>query len=150
MDDWVIWIILAVVLGVAEIFSLTAALGLLGVSALLTAMVAAIGLPIPIQLLVFTLTSVAGLVVIRPLAMRNIRQPQLQRFGVDALVGKSAYVVKEVTGRQGPRPHRRRGVVGTGLRRDRGDPGRGDRRRHRDRGRHRPRLPPGVIKWRYS
>ncbi|GAA2654207.1 MULTISPECIES: NfeD family protein [Nonomuraea] len=101
MDDWVIWIILAVVLGVAEIFSLTAALGLLGVSALLTAMVAAIGLPIPIQLLVFTLTSVAGLVVIRPLAMRNIRQPQLQRFGVDALVGKSAYVVKEVTGRQG-------------------------------------------------
>ncbi|MEU4699901.1 NfeD family protein [Nonomuraea dietziae] len=101
MDDWVIWIILAVVLGVAEIFSLTAALGLLGVSALLTAMVAAIGLPIPIQLLVFTLTSVAGLVVIRPLAMRNIRQPQIQRFGVDALVGKSAYVVKEVTGRQG-------------------------------------------------
>ncbi|MEU4548368.1 NfeD family protein [Nonomuraea dietziae] len=101
MDDWVIWIILAVVLGVAEIFSLTAALGLLGISALLTAMVAAIGLPIPIQLLVFTLTSVAGLVVIRPLAMRNIRQPQLQRFGVDALVGKSAYVVKEVTGRQG-------------------------------------------------
>ncbi|GAA3473551.1 NfeD family protein [Nonomuraea roseola] len=101
MDDWVIWIILAVVLGVAEIFSLTAALGLLGVSALLTALVAAIGLPIPIQLLVFTLTSVAGLVVIRPLAMRNIRQPQLQRFGVDALVGKSAYVVKEVTGRQG-------------------------------------------------
>ncbi|GAA2400353.1 NfeD family protein [Nonomuraea africana] len=101
MDDWVIWIILAVVLGVAEIFSLTAALGLLGVSALLTALAAAIGLPMPIQLLVFTVTSVAGLVVIRPLALRNIRQPQLKRFGIDALVGKSAYVVREVTGREG-------------------------------------------------
>ncbi|MBE1563727.1 membrane protein implicated in regulation of membrane protease activity [Nonomuraea africana] len=85
----------------AEIFSLTAALGLLGVSALLTALAAAIGLPMPIQLLVFTVTSVAGLVVIRPLALRNIRQPQLKRFGIDALVGKSAYVVREVTGREG-------------------------------------------------
>lgn len=101
MDEWVIWIILAVVLGVAEIFTLTTALGLLAGAALLTAAGAAIGLPIPLQLLLFTLSSVAGLVVIRPIALRHVRQPQLQRFGVDALVGKPAYVVQEVTGRDG-------------------------------------------------
>ncbi|WP_188197535.1 NfeD family protein [Nonomuraea sp. SYSU D8015] len=101
MDEWVIWIILAVVLGVAEIFTLTAALGLLGAAALLTAATAALGLPIPLQLLVFSLASVAGLIVVRPIAMRHIRQPQLRRFGVEALIGKPAYVVSEITGREG-------------------------------------------------
>ncbi|MEU7833925.1 MULTISPECIES: NfeD family protein [unclassified Nonomuraea] len=101
MDEWIIWIILAVVLGVAEIFTVTAALGLLGAAALLTAATAAIGLPVPLQLLVFALSSTAGLMVVRPIAMRHIRQPQLQRFGVEALVGRQAYVLSEVTGRDG-------------------------------------------------
>ncbi|MEV4396603.1 NfeD family protein [Nonomuraea sp. NPDC049607] len=101
MDEWVIWIILAVVLGVAELFTLTAALGLLGVAALLTALTAAVGLPVPLQILVFALSSAAGMVVIRPLAVRHLQQPPLQRFGVEALVGKPAYVVAEVTGRDG-------------------------------------------------
>ncbi|WP_049559930.1 NfeD family protein [Nonomuraea sp. SBT364] len=101
MDEWIIWIILAVVLGVAEIFTLTAALGLLGVASLLTAAGAALGLPVPLQLLLFALSSAAGLVVIRPIAKRHIREPQLRRFGVEALVGKPAYVVSEVTGRDG-------------------------------------------------
>ncbi|NUR88394.1 MAG: NfeD family protein [Nonomuraea sp.] len=101
MDEWIIWVILAVVLGVAEIFTVTASLGLLGAAALLAAATAAIGLPVPLQLLVFALSSAAGLVVIRPIALRHIKQPQLQRFGVEALVGKPAYVVREVTGRDG-------------------------------------------------
>ncbi|NUP04383.1 MAG: NfeD family protein [Nonomuraea sp.] len=101
MDEWIIWIILAVVLGVAEIFTLTAALGLLGVAALLTALTAAIGLPVPLQIIVFALSSTAGMVVLRPLAVRHLKQPPVQRFGVEALVGKPAYVVAEVTGRDG-------------------------------------------------
>ena len=47
MDEWIIWIILAVVLGVAEIFTLTAALGLLGVAALITAGPPRSGCPCP-------------------------------------------------------------------------------------------------------
>ncbi|WP_113701416.1 NfeD family protein [Nonomuraea lactucae] len=101
MDEWIIWVILAIVLGVAEIFTLTASLGLLGAAALLTAAGAAVGLPVPLQLLVFALASTAGLFVVRPIAVRHVRQPQLQRFGVEALLGKPAYVVSEVTGRDG-------------------------------------------------
>ncbi|QFY13226.1 NfeD family protein [Nonomuraea phyllanthi] len=101
MDEWIVWVILAVVLGVAEIFTLTASLGLLGVAAALTAAAAALGLPVPLQLLFFALSSAAGLIVLGPIARRHIRQPQLQRFGVEALVGKPAYVVSEVTGRDG-------------------------------------------------
>ncbi|MEO3891217.1 NfeD family protein [Nonomuraea sp. B5E05] len=101
MDEWIIWIILAVVLGVAEIFTLTASLGLLGAAALLTAATAALGLPVPLQLMFFAASSAAGLLVLRPIAMRHVKQPALQRFGVEALVGKPAYVISEVTGHDG-------------------------------------------------
>ncbi|MFC6081168.1 NfeD family protein [Sphaerisporangium aureirubrum] len=101
MDSWIFWLILAAALGVAEIFTLTAALGLLGAAALLTAAVAAIGLPTGVQLAVFILSAVSSLMVLRPIAQRHISQPPSQRFGVSALVGKSAYVTREVTGREG-------------------------------------------------
>lgn len=101
MDVWVVWLILAVALGVAEIFTLTVALGLLGGAALLTTLFAAIGVSLPIQLLLFTVTSAVGLVVVRPLAQRHLGQARLERFGIDALLGRSAYVLQEVTGRGG-------------------------------------------------
>ncbi len=101
MAAWVIWLIIAVLLGIAEIFTLTAALGLLGGAAVIASVFAAIGLPVPLQLLVFTLSAAAGIVVLRPIATRHMLRPQLQRFGVEALVGRTAYVVREVTGRDG-------------------------------------------------
>jgi len=100
MDEWLIWLIFAVVLGVAEVFTLTAALGVLAGAALLTAVLAAI-LPVPFQLLAFGIASIAGVVLVRPIALRHMRQPQLERFGVDALVGEPAYVLEEVTGQGG-------------------------------------------------
>lgn len=100
MEAWLVWLIFAVVLGIAEIFTLTAALGMLGAAALLTAGSAAIGLPVPAQLVVFAAAAAVGVLVVRPIAHRHM-QPQLQSFGVDALIGKSAFVVQEVTGRGG-------------------------------------------------
>jgi membrane protein implicated in regulation of membrane protease activity len=99
----VIWIILAAILGVAEIFTLTAALGLLAVAALAAAAVAALGLGEFAQFLTFAVIAVAGLVGIRPLVKRQLRPrygPQ-HRFGVAALVGRQARVVQEVTGHAG-------------------------------------------------
>jgi membrane protein implicated in regulation of membrane protease activity len=100
MEIWVFWVILAVVLGVAEIFTLTAALGLFGVAALITAGFA-VALPLPLQLLVFTASSAAGLLFVRPIARRHLLMPQLERFGVDALVGSAAHVVQDVNGVSG-------------------------------------------------
>ncbi|MDQ3760537.1 MAG: NfeD family protein [Actinomycetota bacterium] len=101
MDVWLIWLILAVLLGIAEMFVPTAALGLLGGAALFASVSAAIGFPLPIQFLVFAVASVAGLTLIRPVARRHLLQPRLERFGIDALVGKSAYVLQEVTAQGG-------------------------------------------------
>jgi membrane protein implicated in regulation of membrane protease activity len=101
MSSWIIWIVVAAILGAAEMLTLTAALGLLSAAALITALVAAVGLPGPIQLVVFAVAAVTGLIVVRPLAMRHLQQPPAKRFGVEAIVGSEARVVKEVTGEGG-------------------------------------------------
>ncbi len=101
--DSIIWIILAAVLGVAEIFTLTASLGLLAVAALAAAGAAALGLGPFAQFVIFSVVAVAGLVGVRPLVKRQLRPrygPQ-HRFGVAALVGRQARVVQEVTGHAG-------------------------------------------------
>ncbi|CAL9353347.1 NfeD family protein [Streptomyces sp. enrichment culture] len=101
MDPWLIWLIVSAVLVVAEIFTLTAALGMLGAAALITAGSAAAGLPPPFQFVVFTVVSTVTLLFVRPIALKHVLQPPTQRFGVDALVGKAAYVVSDVTGMEG-------------------------------------------------
>jgi membrane protein implicated in regulation of membrane protease activity len=97
MEPWLIWLVIASVLAVAEIFTLTAALGMLSAAALVTAGGAALGVPLPFQFLVFAGVATVSVLFVRPIALRHLIQPQAARFGVDALVGKSAYVLSEVT-----------------------------------------------------
>jgi membrane protein implicated in regulation of membrane protease activity len=101
MDPWLIWLIIGLALAIAEIFTLTAALGLLGVAAITTAGSAAMGLPLPGQLVVFSVVSGAGVVLVRPWARRMMLRPRPELFGVEALAGASAYVLREVNDHDG-------------------------------------------------
>ncbi|MBJ6635707.1 NfeD family protein [Streptomyces sp. I5] len=101
MDPWLIWLIVAAVLAVAEILTLTAALGMLSAAALVTAGVAAVGLPLWVQLLAYAVLAAVTLLFVRPLALRHLQRPQRTRFGVDALVGKPAQVLTAVSGTDG-------------------------------------------------
>jgi membrane protein implicated in regulation of membrane protease activity len=101
MSTWILWLVAAVILGGVELFTLTAVAGLLGGAALLTAVVAALGLPLIVQLPVFAAVSVAGLALLRPVAVRHMLRPGGRRFGVDALAGRTAHVVHEVTDQAG-------------------------------------------------
>jgi membrane protein implicated in regulation of membrane protease activity len=101
VELWLVWLVVAVALGVAEIFTVTAALGVLGAAALVPAALAAVGAPLPIQLVVYALAATLGVVLVRPVALRHMRTPQLERFGIDALVGKRAFVIREVSDRDG-------------------------------------------------
>jgi membrane protein implicated in regulation of membrane protease activity len=101
MDVWLVWLLVAVALGIVEIFTLTAALGVVGGAAFITALVALTGLPLPLQFVIFAATATAGVVLVRPVALRHLQRPQQQLFGVDALIGRRAYVVREITGRDG-------------------------------------------------
>jgi membrane protein implicated in regulation of membrane protease activity len=99
--SWIAWLITAVVLGVAEYFTLTLAFGLLAAAALVAAVVAGLGGPLLAQVLAFTITAGVGLFVVRPIARRQMTRTPLVREGSYALVGKKAVVIEEVTGTQG-------------------------------------------------
>ncbi|WP_020133819.1 NfeD family protein [Streptomyces sp. 351MFTsu5.1] len=98
---WFVWLLAAAVLGAAEFFTLTLVLGLLSGAALVTAVVAGVGVGALGQAVAFAVTAAAGLVLVRPLALRLLAQQPLIREGSDALVGKRAEVVQEVTATHG-------------------------------------------------
>jgi membrane protein implicated in regulation of membrane protease activity len=99
--SWIGWLIAAAALGVAEYFTLTLAFGLLAAAALVAALVAGIGAPLLVQVLAFAIAAAVGLLIVRPIARRQMRNPPLVREGSYALIGKKAMVLEEVTGAGG-------------------------------------------------
>jgi membrane protein implicated in regulation of membrane protease activity len=101
MVAWIVWLIVAVLLGVAELVTFTFALGIIAVGACVAAGAAALHLGLPFQLLAFVIASAAGLGFVLPVARRHVRQPPLLKTGSAALVGRPARVLEEVTGYSG-------------------------------------------------
>jgi membrane protein implicated in regulation of membrane protease activity len=99
--SWIVWLIVAAVLGVFELMTTTLALGIIAVAAVVGAVAGAFHLDLPIQVAAFVVASAAGLAFVRPIAMRHIKQPPLLRTGSAALVGRAAIVTEEVTGQSG-------------------------------------------------
>jgi membrane protein implicated in regulation of membrane protease activity len=97
LGTWIIWLIIAAVLGTIEIATTTLAFGLLGLAALVAAGAGFVGGDAAIQFGAFILTSAVGLGVARPFALRHIRHPPLLRSGTAALVGRTGYVLEEVS-----------------------------------------------------
>ena len=101
MDVWVIWLIAACVLGVGEMHqggfylapfaagaALAAVVGLLGVGALLSA-------------IVFIAASAIVFATLRPVAQRHRRLPPAIRTGAAALVGRPAIVLERIANDEG-------------------------------------------------
>lgn len=99
--QWIAWLIAAAALGVAEFFTLTLALGLLAAAAVVAAVVAGLGGPLLVQVLAFAITAATGLLIVRPIARRHMTHPPVVREGSDALIGKKAVVMEEVTAVRG-------------------------------------------------
>ncbi|MFI8368262.1 NfeD family protein [Streptomyces sp. NPDC085466] len=98
---WFVWLLAAAALGAAEFFTLTLVLGLLAGAAVVAAVVAGVGVGFAGQIVAFAVTAAAGLLIARPLALRQLAQAPLSREGSDALIGKRAEVVREVTAAHG-------------------------------------------------
>jgi membrane protein implicated in regulation of membrane protease activity len=97
MGAWIAWAIVAVGLAVGEIFTPGLFfLGPLAVAAVASAIVAAIGAGIAVQVVVFAGASLASLAVLRPLARAHLHMPPSLRTGTAALVGARAIVVQRV------------------------------------------------------
>jgi membrane protein implicated in regulation of membrane protease activity len=101
MVSWIVWLIVAAVLGVAELLTTTLAFGLIAVAAVVAAVVGTFHIGVPFQLAAFVVTAIAGLGFVRPIAIKHVKQPPQLRTGVAALVGRSAVVTQEVSEHSG-------------------------------------------------
>jgi membrane protein implicated in regulation of membrane protease activity len=91
----VVWLIVGIVLVVAEVLSGAFVLVMLGAAALVAALVAALGLGLPISLICFAVVAGGGITLARPALVRKMHT-EPHKTNVDALVGKRAVVVTEV------------------------------------------------------
>lgn len=97
MQAWVIWLIVAMALGIAELLSLTLNLALIAAAAIVATLVAAVGLPLGFQVAAFALTGILLVLFVRPIAMKQLKTPPVMRMGISALIGKDALALTEVT-----------------------------------------------------
>ncbi|MGK5741665.1 NfeD family protein [Micromonospora sp. URMC 103] len=102
--DAVLWIVLGVVLAVAEIFTTTLFLIMFAAGAFAAAGAAALGAPTAVQALVFAAVSALTVALVRPVIQRHRRsalESGEQPFGVEALEGASALVLERVDAEHG-------------------------------------------------
>jgi membrane protein implicated in regulation of membrane protease activity len=100
VTDWVVWLVAAGVLLLAEVFTLTFVLGLLSAAALVTAAAAALGAPVAAEIGVFAVASGALLVVVKPFERRHRQAPALAT-GAAALPGRTGVVTEAVSEHSG-------------------------------------------------
>ncbi|TDE09871.1 NfeD family protein [Jiangella asiatica] len=98
---WIVWLLIAMALGAVEFFTLTFAFGLLAGAALVAGVVAGVGGGWLLQIAAFAVAGAAGLLIVRPVARQHMSHPPLTSEGSDALVGKKAVVLEEVTAQRG-------------------------------------------------
>ena len=98
---WVIWVVLAGVLGLAELHTVTLVLGMVAIAALPAALVAGLGASPAAQVVTFAASSVLLLGVVRPVARRHRHMPAALRTGTAALVGRQGLAVTAVDDRSG-------------------------------------------------
>jgi membrane protein implicated in regulation of membrane protease activity len=101
MEDWLLWLILAVAFGVGEIATLGFFLAPFAGGAAVAAVASAAGVPFVGSLAVFLVISIVLLAALRPLARSHRRMPPSLRTGTAALVGKPAMVLERIANDEG-------------------------------------------------
>ena len=101
MDDWVLWVVAAAILGIGEIATTGLFLAPFAGGALLAALFSAIGAGTALSLAAFLVASIILLGALRPIARAHRRQPAALRTGTAALVGRTATVVERIATDEG-------------------------------------------------
>jgi membrane protein implicated in regulation of membrane protease activity len=91
------WIVLAVVLGAAEVVTGTFVLVMLALGALVATLPALLGAPVWAQLITFAVVSVLALVGVRPSIQRQLhKNAESVPMGLDAIEGSAGLVVEPI------------------------------------------------------
>ncbi len=96
-----LWVLLAVILAVGEVMSLSLFLAPFAVGALAGAVADLAGAGSAVAIIVFLISSGLLFGFVRPIARRHMRTPAQLRTGTAALVGKTALVTETVTADRG-------------------------------------------------
>jgi membrane protein implicated in regulation of membrane protease activity len=96
MDAWVLWLIAAVVLAVAEVLNLSFFVFPFAIGAAAAAVVELAGLGTPVAVVVFAVFTALSFGIIRPIARRHLRTPPQIRTGTAALIGRPAMVLERI------------------------------------------------------
>ncbi|GCD89140.1 NfeD family protein [Nocardioides sp. LS1] len=94
---WETWAALAVLLGLAELFSLDLILIMLAVGAVAGLLTAALSAPVVAQMLVAAASAVAMLALVRPELVKKLHGGPELRLGHGKLVGRQGVVTELVT-----------------------------------------------------
>ena len=98
---WEAWLGLAILLGVAELFSLDLILLMLAFGAVVGVLAALIGLPGAVQVVAASVGAVAMLALVRPGVVKRLHAGPTLVQGHEALVGRTALVVEEISSQGG-------------------------------------------------
>src|SRR3954452_7675307 len=101
MDDWVLWLIAAVMLAIGELATGGLFLAPFAVGALVATLLSAAGAALAVCLAAALVVSVVVLASLRPLARSHRRMPPKLRTGTAALVGREALVLQRTTEDEG-------------------------------------------------
>lgn len=99
MEDWIWWLIAAVVLIVAELFTGTFVLLMLGTGTLVAALAGAVGAPGWAMVLIFAVVSAVSLWLLRPWI--NRRFGRSKEMGLAVIEGADVLVVEKIDGDHG-------------------------------------------------
>jgi membrane protein implicated in regulation of membrane protease activity len=101
MDAWIIWLIAAGVLGVAEMHQGGFYLAPFALGAALAAIVSLLGAGAAVSAVVFVAASAIVFATLRPVARRHRQLPPSIRTGAAALVGRPAIVLERIANDEG-------------------------------------------------
>ena len=101
MEIWIVWLVVACLLGLGEMHQGAFYLAPFALGAALAAIVALLGVGAPLSGLVFVAGSGIVFGTLRPVARRHRRMPPSIRTGAAALVGKPALVLERIANGEG-------------------------------------------------
>ena len=94
---WETWLMIAVVLGVLELISTDLILIMLAGGAVVGMIVAVVGGPVPLQIVLALGTALGLLAVLRPNVVRRLHAGPTLKTGAEALIGERATVLETLS-----------------------------------------------------
>jgi membrane protein implicated in regulation of membrane protease activity len=101
MDAWIVWVVVACVLGVGEMHQGGFYLAPFAAGAALAAVVGLLGVGFGLSAVLFLATSAVVFATLRPVAQRHRRLPPSIRTGAAALIGRKAVVIERIANDEG-------------------------------------------------